>query len=103
VKDASAQECLDCQCRYETLREGVIESVIIIILIVLGILVLYMLYLSVDSLYMMKYGRSLLASRASHHGRQKSHLDQIRTSTERWRRGVVEQRKNVFDRHTMLS
>ncbi|XP_062511025.1 proton-transporting V-type ATPase complex assembly regulator TMEM9-like [Corticium candelabrum] len=103
VVHGSPMECLHCQCKHEMLAVTFIKVVIFIIILILSLLILYMLYLFAEDLYVRRYGRSCWATKPTRFGQQQSRLDRIRNSTEKWRKGLAEQRKNVFHRHTMLS
>ncbi|UYV70631.1 TMEM9 [Cordylochernes scorpioides] len=114
---AKAKEfCPHCTCRYESRNTTVIKVVVILIIGVISILVLYMLFLMCLEPLISK-GRSSVT--------YEEHTDEVnldeqevfppaeRTAssvfnrvglqTTRWKQTVQEQRRHIYDRHTMLN
>uniref|UniRef100_A0A8C9RM86 TMEM9 domain family member B n=1 Tax=Scleropages formosus TaxID=113540 RepID=A0A8C9RM86_SCLFO len=119
-KDVEAY-CLRCECKYEERSSGTIKLTIIIYLSILGLLILYMVYLTLvePALKRRLFGHSQLIQSDDDLGDQQpfanahdvlSHsrsrpnvLNKVEHAQQRWKRQVQEQRKSVFDRHVVLS
>ncbi|XP_048828206.1 transmembrane protein 9B-like isoform X2 [Brienomyrus brachyistius] len=119
-KDVEAY-CLRCECKYEERSSGTIKVTIIIYLSVLGLLLLYMVYLTLLEPVLKRrlFGHSQLIQSDDDAGDQQpfanAHdvlsrsrarpnvLNKVEHAQQRWRRQVQEQRKSVFDRHVVLS
>ncbi|XP_023662467.1 transmembrane protein 9B-like isoform X2 [Paramormyrops kingsleyae] len=116
-KDVEAY-CLHCECRYEERSSGTIKVTIIVYLSLLGLLLLYMVYLTLlePTLKRRLFGHSqLIQSDDDDVGDRQpfgntrdvpSHsnvLNKVEHAQQRWWRQVQEQRKSVFDRHVVLS
>lgn len=119
-KDVEAY-CLRCECKYEERSSGTIKVTIIMYLSILGLLLLYMVYLTLlePMLKRRLFGHSQLIQNDDDVGDQqpfanahnvlsRSHsrpnmLNKVEHAQQRWRRQVQEQRKSVFDRHVVLS
>ncbi|KAK0140237.1 Transmembrane protein 9B [Merluccius polli] len=119
-KDVEAY-CLRCECKYEERSSGTIKFTIIMYLSILGLLLLYMVYLTLlePMLKRRLFGHSQLIQNDDDVGDQqpfanahnvlsRSHsrpnvLNKVEHAQQRWRRQVQEQRKSVFDRHVVLS
>ncbi|KAG7481927.1 transmembrane protein 9B [Solea senegalensis] len=113
--------CLRCECKYEERSSGTIKFTIIMYLSILGLLLLYMVYLTVLEPILKRrlFGHSQLIQSEDDVGDQqpfanahnvlsRSHsrpnmLNKVEHAQQRWRRQVQEQRKSVFDRHVVLS
>lgn len=120
-KDVEAY-CLRCECKYEERSSGTIKFTIIMYLSILGLLLLYMVYLTLlePMLKRRLFGHSQLIQSDddvvgdqqpfanAHNVLSRSHsrpnmLNKVEHAQQRWRRQVQEQRKSVFDRHVVLS
>uniref|UniRef100_A0A4W5KLX4 TMEM9 domain family, member B n=1 Tax=Hucho hucho TaxID=62062 RepID=A0A4W5KLX4_9TELE len=118
-KDVEAY-CLRCECKYEERSSGTIKVTIIIYLSVLGLLFLYMVYLTLlePMLKRRLFGHSQLQNDddvgdqqpfanahnvLSRSASRPNMLNKVEHAQQRWRRQVQEQRKSVFDRHVVLS
>ncbi|XP_008403478.1 transmembrane protein 9B [Poecilia reticulata] len=120
-KDVEAY-CLRCECKYEERSSGTIKVTIIIYLSILGLLLLYMVYLTLlePMLKRRLFGHSQLIQSdddvvgdqqpfanahnvLSHSHSRSNMLNKVEHAQQRWRRQVQEQRKSVFDRHVVLS
>ncbi|XP_065837319.1 proton-transporting V-type ATPase complex assembly regulator TMEM9-like [Oscarella lobularis] len=97
VSVQNATDCLLCDCKYETLSVVFIEVIIIMILVGLGALVLYMIFLIVSECLGSK------SLRTNPNGLAAKGWARIRSHQQHWREGVAEQRRNVYQRHTVLS
>ncbi|XP_029577006.1 transmembrane protein 9B [Salmo trutta] len=118
-KDVEAY-CLRCECKYEERSSGTIKVTIIIYLSILGLLFLYMVYLTLlePMLKRRLFGHSQLQNDddvgdqqpfanahnvLSRSASRPNMLNKVEHAQQRWRRQVQEQRKSVFDRHVVLS
>ncbi|XP_038664075.1 transmembrane protein 9B [Scyliorhinus canicula] len=112
--------CLRCECKYEERSTATIKVTIIIYLSILGLLLVYMIYLTlVEPLLKKHLLRSRLLQNEDDFGdtqpfanahevlsRSRSRtnvLNKVEYAQQRWKRQVQEQRKSVFDRHVVLS
>ncbi|XP_069479795.1 transmembrane protein 9B [Ambystoma mexicanum] len=113
--------CLRCECKYEERSTVTIQVTIIIYLSILGLLLVYMLYLTLIEPMLKKrlFGHSQLIQSdddvgdhqpfANAHAvlaRSRSRpnvLNKVENAQQRWKLQVQEQRKSVFDRHVVLS
>ncbi|XP_032894874.1 transmembrane protein 9B [Amblyraja radiata] len=112
--------CLRCECRYEERSSVTIKVTIVIYLSILGLLLLYMIYLTLVEPLLKKrlfHSRPLQneedfgdtqpfanAHDVLSHSRSRSNmLNKVEYAQQRWKRQVQEQRKSVFDRHVVLS
>ncbi|MBN3322465.1 TMM9B protein, partial [Atractosteus spatula] len=119
-KDVEAY-CLRCECKYEERSSVTIKVTIIIYLSILGLLLLYMVYLTLLEPVLKRrlFGHSQLIQSDDDVGdhqpfanahdvlsRSRSRtnvLNKVEYAQQRWKRQVQEQRKSVFDRHVVLS
>ncbi|XP_033972790.1 transmembrane protein 9B [Trematomus bernacchii] len=119
-KDVEAY-CLRCECKYEERSSGTIKVTIIMYLSILGLLLLYMVYLTLLEPILKRrlFGHSQLIQSdddvgdqqpfanahnvLSHSHSRPNMLNKVEHAQQRWRRQVQEQRKSVFDRHVVLS
>lgn len=113
--------CLRCECKYEERSTVTIQVTIIIYLSILGLLLLYMLYLTLIEPMLKKrlFGHSQLIQSdddvGDHQPFANAHevlarsrgranvLNKVEHAQQRWKLQVQEQRKSVFDRHVVLS
>ncbi|XP_064425277.1 transmembrane protein 9 [Latimeria chalumnae] len=108
--------CLLCECKYEERSTTTIKVTIIIYLTVVGLLLLYMLFLLlVDPLIRKQdsYTQPLhneeenedarVLEAVQERARANTVLERVEGAQQRWKRQVQEQRKTVFDRHKLLS
>jgi len=99
------QFCLRCQCMYEARNTTLIKVVIIFIIVVIGFLLVYLLYLFIDS-KRKPVVLSVTADEVQERLRLRPGGRSIRNFDEKlakWKRTVAEQRKNIYDTRTMLS
>lgn len=104
--------CLRCQCSYEARNTTLIKVVIILILVMLGVLMVYMAFLFLDykrrpvefsiTADEVRYEQipPPLPSQRRPRGLSFKSFDQ---NLSKWKRTVAEQRRNIYDTHTMLS
>ncbi|XP_052808851.1 putative protein 2 isoform X2 [Mya arenaria] len=113
--------CAMCQCKYENRNTATIKVVVIIIICVTSLLLIYMLFLlCLDPLiahrptayqqHMDEDDQSVTqvpqfesAGTRPRLGRQKSVMNYVSDEQRRWKSTVQEQRKNIYDKHTMLN
>ncbi|KFV50925.1 Transmembrane protein 9B, partial [Tyto alba] len=113
--------CLRCECKYEERSSVTIKVTIIIYLSILGLLLLYMVYLTLVEPILKRrlFGHSQLIQSDEDVGdhqpfanahdvlaRSRSRanvLNKVEYAQQRWKLQVQEQRKSVFDRHVVLS
>ncbi|XP_063293941.1 transmembrane protein 9B [Pelobates fuscus] len=113
--------CLRCECKYEERSSVTIKVTIIIYLSILGLLLLYMVYLTLVEPMLKRrlFGHSQLiqndddvgdqqpfanAHDVLAHSRSRANvLNKVEYAQQRWKLQVQEQRKSVFDRHVVLS
>lgn len=113
--------CLRCECKYEERSSVTIKVTIIIYLSILGLLLLYMVYLTLIEPMLKRrlFGHSQLIQSEDDAGDQQpfanAHdvlarsrsranvLNKVEYAQQRWKLQVQEQRKSVFDRHVVLS
>ncbi|XP_063464447.1 transmembrane protein 9B isoform X1 [Pan paniscus] len=113
--------CLRCECKYEERSSVTIKVTIIIYLSILGLLLLYMVYLTLVEPILKRrlFGHAQLIQSDDDIGdhqpfanahdvlaRSRSRanvLNKVEYAQQRWKLQVQEQRKSVFDRHVVLS
>ncbi|XP_033221666.1 uncharacterized protein CG1161 [Belonocnema kinseyi] len=120
VKDKAQIFCPRCDCKYENRNTTIIKIVVIIVIWVISLLVIYMLFLiCLDPLLnkrLHKAGAGYLehnneevpdetvAPGMSHPmGVRGNVLNRVGHQQDKWKRQVREQRRNIYDRHTMLN
>uniref|UniRef100_A0A803VGR1 TMEM9 domain family member B n=1 Tax=Ficedula albicollis TaxID=59894 RepID=A0A803VGR1_FICAL len=103
--------CLRCECKYEERSSVTIKVTIIIYLSILGLLLLYMVYLTLvepilKSGFLPLQDHQPFANAHDVLARSRSRanvLNKVEYAQQRWKLQVQEQRKSVFDRHVVLS
>ncbi|XP_071792181.1 transmembrane protein 9B-like [Asterias amurensis] len=111
VTKRSELECLRCECHYEERNTITIEIVVVFLIVFAGILVLYLIALLIMDPGMLKRGhadqrRTLHETdevTSSSRTRKPSYIDRVGSAQKRWRRKVIQQRRDVFETHTLLS
>lgn len=107
--------CPRCECKYENRNTTIIRYVVIIVIWVISILVVYMLFLIIlDPLL----NKRMKGNYQEHTNEEEdaqpgtmSHnmsmrgtvLNRVSNQQDKWKRQVKEQRRNIYDRHTMLN
>ncbi|XP_041353877.1 proton-transporting V-type ATPase complex assembly regulator TMEM9-like isoform X2 [Gigantopelta aegis] len=119
IKPESPDFCNRCECKYDRRNTTTIKVVVVFIICVVAMLFVYMLFLlCLDP---------LIAWRPSHYAehtneeedlsarrlpqmetsaqllRQRSILNRVTDEQQRWKGTVQEQRRNIYDRHSMLN
>ncbi|ENN79825.1 uncharacterized protein CG1161 [Dendroctonus ponderosae] len=107
--------CPRCECKYQNRNTTIIRYVVIIVIWVISILVVYMLFLIIlDPLL----NKRVKGNYQEHTNEEEdtqpgpmSHnlsvrgnvLNRVSNQQDKWKRQVKEQRRNIYDRHTMLN
>lgn len=112
--------CPRCQCKYENRNTTIIKVVVIIVIWVISLLCIYMLFLMcLDPLLNKRAKGSYFEHTneeddvssqqqepgASSHpmGARGNVLNRVGHQQDKWKKQVREQRKNIYDKHTMLN
>ncbi|XP_060588211.1 putative protein 2 isoform X2 [Ruditapes philippinarum] len=111
--------CSMCECKYENRNTTTIKVVVIIIICVTSLLLVYMLFLlCLDPLIARRPGSyqehmdeddQTVSQVPQFDGarprvaRQKSVINYVSDEQKRWKSTVQEQRRNIYDKHTMLN
>lgn len=116
VREKEKEFCPRCECKYERRNTTTIFVVVIIIIWVISLLTVYMLFLMCLD--------PLLNKRRTAYQEHKNEevtldepmptiprsrvgssnvLNRVGQQQDRWKRQVQEQRRNIYDRHTMLN
>ncbi|XP_053398022.1 proton-transporting V-type ATPase complex assembly regulator TMEM9-like isoform X2 [Mercenaria mercenaria] len=112
--------CSMCECKYENRNTTTIKVVVIIIICVTSLLLVYMLFLlCLDPLIARKPGAyqehmdeddqtvsqvpQFESGTRPRMNRQKSVINYVSDEQKRWKSTVQEQRRNIYDKHTMLN
>lgn len=113
--------CPRCECKYENRNTTIIKIVVIIVIWVISLLVIYMLFLiCLDPLLNKRIHKAStnigyhehnneeddasMAPGTSHPmGERGNVLNRVGHQQDKWKRQVREQRRNIYDRHTMLN
>ncbi|KAK7865457.1 hypothetical protein R5R35_002335 [Gryllus longicercus] len=123
IKGKEQEFCPRCECKYESRNTSIIKYVVIIVIWIISLLVIYMLFLiCLDPLlnkrmkgnYQEHTNEEEEASGSSSTGAAagtSSHpmgvranvLNRVGHQQDKWKRQVREQRRNIYDRHTMLN
>ncbi|CAG9833442.1 unnamed protein product [Diabrotica balteata] len=107
--------CPRCECKYENRNTTIIKVVVIIVIWVISILVIYMAFLIILDPLLNKRIKGnyqehtneeddVSAGPMSHNMSVRGNvLNRVGHQQDKWKRQVKEQRKNIYDRHTMLN
>ncbi|KAL1518305.1 hypothetical protein ABEB36_001947 [Hypothenemus hampei] len=107
--------CPRCNCKYENRNTTIIRYVVIIVIWVISILVVYMLFLIILDPLLNKRVKGNYQEHTneeedsqpgpmSHNMSMRGNvLNRVSTQQDKWKRQVKEQRRNIYDRHTMLN
>uniref|UniRef100_A0A224Z6L4 Protein containing Tmemb 9 domain n=1 Tax=Rhipicephalus zambeziensis TaxID=60191 RepID=A0A224Z6L4_9ACAR len=119
IKGRESEFCPRCKCRYERRNTTTIRVLVILIIWVISLLSVYMLFLMcLDPLL----NRRKAASAYQEHVDEELHLEEplpvhqqrtrrssssvlnkVGQQQDKWKRQVQEQRRNIYDKHTMLN
>lgn len=130
IQETQLHFCDKCDCQWQRRNTRTIQVVVIFIICVISLLVLYMLFLLCLDPLMTHRGRrspenipeavrhepmtpdpradqmteeALMSLRTGVMLRVKHEVQRMRGEQERWKGAVQEQRKHIYDRHTMLN
>ncbi|CAH0546664.1 unnamed protein product [Brassicogethes aeneus] len=115
LKEKAQEFCPRCECKYEHRNTTIIQVVVIIVIWVISILVIYMAFLIIlDPLLNKKIKGNYqehtneddeaMAGPMSHNMSVRGNvLNRVGHQQDKWKRQVKEQRRNIYDRHTMLN
>ncbi|XP_008211040.1 uncharacterized protein CG1161 [Nasonia vitripennis] len=113
--------CPRCDCKYENRNTTIIKIVVIIVIWVISLLVIYMLFLiCLEPLLNKRLHKAAGNVGYQEHNNEEddtsvppgmSHamgvrgnvLNRVGHQQDKWKRQVREQRRNIYDRHTMLN
>ncbi|KAG5866038.1 hypothetical protein JTB14_016829 [Gonioctena quinquepunctata] len=107
--------CPRCECKYENRNTTIIKVVVIIVIWVISILVIYMAFLIILDPLLNKRIKGnyqehtneeddISAGPMSHNMSVRGNvLNRVGHQQDKWKRQVKEQRRNIYDRHTMLN
>uniref|UniRef100_A0A1B6ERE5 TMEM9 family protein n=1 Tax=Cuerna arida TaxID=1464854 RepID=A0A1B6ERE5_9HEMI len=117
--DNKTQElCPRCECKYESRNTTIIKVVVIIVIWIISLLVIYMLFLICLDPLLNKRAKSSYVEHTNEDDESggvpagSSHqmgvrggnvLNRVGHQQDKWKKQVREQRKNIYDRHTMLN
>lgn len=117
----NTNNCALCQCKYENRNTTTIKVVVIIIICVIALLLVYMLFLlCLDPLIARRPAQyqehideeeerstpqvqQFDGAARPRLGRQKSVINYVTSEQKRWKTTVKEQRKTIYDKHSMLN
>ncbi|CAG2204640.1 unnamed protein product [Mytilus edulis] len=122
VKNASPKLCAQCECKYESRNTTTIKVVVIFTICVVSLLFVYMVFLFLldhlvswrPSSYQQHVSEEVnldehsvtsatpVVSRAEL-TRQRSIINRMTDEQKRWKGTVKEQRRNIYDKHSMLN
>lgn len=123
VKDATPKLCAQCECKYESRNTTTIKVVVIFIICVVSLLFVYMVFLFLldhlvswrpSSSYQQHVSEEVNLDEHSVTSsapvisrmeltRQRSIINRVSDEQKKWKGTVQEQRKNIYDRHSMLN
>lgn len=117
LKGREQEFCPRCECKYENRNTKVIQVVVIIVIWVIMLLVVYMGFLiCLDPLINKRAKASYQehtneddestaggSSQSQQMGVRGNVLNRVTHQQDKWKRQVREQRRNIYDRHTMLN
>ncbi|XP_031328676.1 uncharacterized protein CG1161-like [Photinus pyralis] len=118
IKGRENEFCLRCECKYEHRNVTIIRVVVIILIWVISILVIYMAFLIILEPLLKKRAKGNYQEHTNEEDETAagvegpmSHdmsvrgnvLNRVGHQQDKWKRQVKEQRRNIYDRHTMLN
>lgn len=118
IKGKEKEFCPRCECKYENRNTAIIKVVVIIVIWVISILVIYMAFLIILDPLLNKRVKGSYQEHTNEEdetaagvGGPMSHnmsvrgnvLNRVGHQQDKWKRQVKEQRRNIYDRHTMLN
>lgn len=115
LKGRQQEFCPRCECKYENRNTTIIKVVVIIVIWVIMLLVVYMGFLICLDPLINKRAKASYQEHTneddesttggpSHQlGARGNVLNRVTHQQDKWKRQVREQRRNIYDRHTMLN
>ncbi|XP_026331834.1 uncharacterized protein CG1161-like [Hyposmocoma kahamanoa] len=115
IKSRGQEFCPRCECKYENRNTTIIKVVVIIVIWVIMLLVVYMGFLiCLDPLINKRAKASYqehtneddegsVSGPSQQMGVRGNVLNRVTHQQDKWKRQVREQRRNIYDRHTMLN
>ncbi|CAO1329903.1 unnamed protein product [Diamesa tonsa] len=129
IKGKEQEFCPRCECKYENRNTSVIKVVVIIVIWIISLLCIYMLFLMCLDPLLNKRAKNQSSYQehlneddetASVGAASSSHvlpmvnvgraglsgvnvLNRVGHQQDKWKKQVIEQRKNIYDRHSMLN
>ncbi|VDI63228.1 Hypothetical predicted protein [Mytilus galloprovincialis] len=119
VKNASPKLCAQCECKYESRNTTTIKVVVIFTICVVSLLFVYMVFLFLLD-HLVSWRPSSYQQHVSEEDehsvtsatpvvsraeltRQRSIINRVTDEQKRWKGTVKEQRRNIYDKHSMLN
>lgn len=119
VKHASPKLCAQCECKYESRNTTTIKVVVIFTICVVSLLFVYMVFLFLLD-HLVSWRPSSYQQHVSEEDehsvtsatpvvsraeltRQRSIINRMTDEQKRWKGTVKEQRRNIYDKHSMLN
>ncbi|XP_063403530.1 proton-transporting V-type ATPase complex assembly regulator TMEM9-like isoform X3 [Mytilus edulis] len=119
VKNASPKLCAQCECKYESRNTTTIKVVVIFTICVVSLLFVYMVFLFLLD-HLVSWRPSSYQQHVSEEDehsvtsatpvvsraeltRQRSIINRMTDEQKRWKGTVKEQRRNIYDKHSMLN
>ncbi|XP_053624078.1 uncharacterized protein CG1161-like [Plodia interpunctella] len=115
IRGHEQEFCPLCECKYENRNTTIIKVVVIIVIWVIMLLVVYMGFLiCLDPLinkrakasyqeHTNEDDESTVSGPSQPIGARGNVLNRVTHQQDKWKRQVREQRRNIYDRHTMLN
>ncbi|CAG9136882.1 unnamed protein product [Plutella xylostella] len=116
VKGREQEFCPRCECKYENRNTTIIKVVVIIVIWVIMLLVVYMGFLICLDPLINKRAKASYQEHTNEEdesssvgpplaamGARGNVLNRVTHQQDKWKRQVREQRRNIYDRHTMLN
>lgn len=114
-KGKELEFCPRCKCKYESRNTTIIKVVVIVVIWIISLLVIYMVFLMCLDPLLNKRATGSYQEHTDEEedvgGGPSSHpmiastgvLNRVGHQQDKWKRQVQEQRRNIYDKHTMLN
>ncbi|KAK4007918.1 uncharacterized protein CG1161 [Daphnia magna] len=114
IKGKEKEFCPRCECKYESRNTTTIKVVVIIVIWIISLLVIYMLFLVCLDPLLNKKTTTQYQEHNNEEDESETHSQPLRASgagvlnrvgqtTDKWKKTVQEQRRHIYDRHTILN
>ncbi|XP_071941224.1 putative protein 2 [Antedon mediterranea] len=107
IMNRDLTECANCECKHESRNTMTIEIVTMFIIALLGLLLIYMIFLIINDPSILKSAPDQpqfhLYQGARTNESTAGYMQRMESAQKRWKRQVKEQRQNIYQRHTLLS